>query len=140
MDKIEYSDESDMYSEDSSTNSSSAVDRFLSDHLETTLDLFSELQDRFGRSNAFFLGKLKSTRFVDFIIDIVIAQDTEKYFEDNHFVLSQNELRQYQKFVNECLSELNASYGLVGGFLRRFKIKLHREFWGVFCFKYSYHE
>jgi hypothetical protein len=109
------------------------LDMFLTKHLDTTLDLFYDLQDRFP----YVFGTLKSTDLTDLILvccDIISSSDSTlncKLFSNDGL---RNDIR-FSKFLKEYENEIRVSHWVVERFLSTtFKRSIQSDMWCVFCY------
>jgi hypothetical protein len=112
--------------EDSQDN----LDSFLSKHLDTIIDLFHELQDRFP----YMFGSMKSTVLTDLILvscDLVSLENSSLQMNNCYSTVLNNYIKDYNQ-------ELQSSYWLLCMYLDNTKIKhnLSTEMWFKFCFNY----
>lgn len=128
-------DISDSFSTDSELESYD-MDTFLSHHLDTLLDLFYDIKERFSY-NPYFLEYLSSIKFVDFVIEnayfVFDLKDTNQYFIKNE--------KKYRSFLEDFSKELTLSYILIDKFLEDQEMpSIDTILFNKFCFMYSYVE
>lgn len=130
MDNEDYVSEATSYE---SAKESYNMEMFLSDHLDTLLDLFDDIKERFA-FNPLFLGRLKPTEFVDYMIESAYAlYDTR--VDENYYNSHRND---FETFVNEYTKEMKITYTELDNFLEAYDCyAIDFESFSQFCFRYS---
>lgn len=103
-------------------------DLFLFNHANDILDMYDDLNKRFAL-NPDFLCKLKNTYFANFLIDIIIYNNSDDYNYD---------IKNMNNFEIVFYDELLISYNIVSSFVKQMKGTLEYDIWKSLCFKYSY--
>lgn len=107
------------------------VDKFISYHLDTIIDITFDLQDRFRLMNPFFLSKMTSVDLTDFFVDYyLLAQSVDYTFVDSCEML-------YDRFIEEYNSEIVLSYDVLSPFVRKCKFSVPLRHWTLFCFQHT---
>lgn len=107
---------------------------FLLHYTDIIIDLFYELKERFAL-NPDFLSKLKTTIFIDFIINTVLY---DNILYSQQITNEKDITKDILYFENIFCNELHISYDIINSFITTFKIKLSYEKWKVFCYKNTY--
>lgn len=124
-------DDSEFSHSDTEDSKPYNIDDFLSEHLDNILDIYYDIQERFP----YFLDKVTSTAFVDFIIDNAFymydTKHVETYFKKN--------TKSYTKFIQEYSKEITTTYILIDNFLQKQNMNaIDTILFNKFCFMNSF--
>lgn len=102
------------------------LDDFLISNSDYIYNLYQDLQDRFACVSPAFLCQLRFYHIFNFFCDLVLYKKTD------YNCVNKPLLNQFNNFYN---SELQISYGIVYGFLKRhFRFTIQYTQWSVFCY------
>lgn len=106
------------------------IQMFLSEHLDTILDMYYDIEDRF-KMNPLFLGNMKSTDLTAFFIQTIFYDRKNK--RNSHDLEWVALMGYYTDFMNEIYT----SHVIINSFLSRFDIMCPLREWIEFCTKFS---